>query len=179
RGRTLFDVIDGERKAVRGVGIAFDVTARKHAEEARLKALIDVSSNASWACDADGRVSEDSPSWRALTGQREEALRPRGWVGAVHPDERPAAEAAWRSAVSRRAPFDGEWRFVDASGETRHMRVRALPLVNDDDTVRGWVGVGEDITDRKRAELEAERANERAREANAVLAAICAARPSG
>ena len=179
RGRTLFDVIDGERKAVRGVGIAFDVTARKHAEEARLKALIDVSSNASWACDADGRVFEDSPSWRALTGQSEEALRTRGWVGAVHPDERPAAEAAWRSAVSRRAPFDGEWRFVDASGETRHMRVRALPLVNDDDTVRGWVGVGEDITDRKRAELEAERANERAREANALLDAIFAAAPIG
>src|SRR5690606_27982338 len=91
----------------------------------------------------------------------------------------PAAEAAWRSAVSRRAPFDGEWRFVDASGETRHMRVRALPLVNDDDTVRGWVGVGEDITDRKRAELEAERANERAREANALLDAIFAAAPIG
>src|SRR5690606_10594501 len=75
RGRTLVDVIDGRRRAVRGVGIAFDVTARKQAEEARLKALIDVSSNASWACDAEGRVFEDSPSWRALTGQSEEALR--------------------------------------------------------------------------------------------------------
>jgi len=179
RGRTLFDVIDGERRAVRGVGIAFDVTARKQAEEARLKALIDVSSNASWACDADGRVFEDSPSWRALTGQSEEALRSFGWVGAVHPDERAAAEAAWRSSVARKAPFDAEWRILDASGETRHMRVRALPLVNDDDTVRGWVGVGEDITDRKRAELEAERANERAREANALLDAIFAAAPIG
>src|SRR5690606_21741571 len=115
-------------------------------------------------CDAEGRVFEDSPSWRALTGQSEEALRSLGWVGAVHPDERAAAEAAWRATVARKAPFDAEWRIVDASGEIRHMRVRALPLVNDDDTVRGWVGVGEDITDRKRAELEAERANERARE---------------
>ena len=179
RGRTLFDVIDGRRRAVRGVGIAFDVTARKQAEEARLKALIDVSSNASWACDAEGRVFEDSPSWRALTGQSEEALRSLGWVGAVHPDERAAAEAAWRATVARKAPFDAEWRIVDASGEIRHMRVRALPLVNDDDTVRGWVGVGEDITDRKRAELEAERANERAREANALLDAIFAAAPIG
>lgn len=179
RGRTLFDVVDGKRRPVRGVGIAFDVTARKEAEEARLKALIDVSSNASWACDAEGRVFEDSPSWRALSGQSEEQLRTSGWLGAVHPDEREAAAAAWRTSIARAAPFDSEWRLLDAADETRHMRIRALPLVNDDDTIRGWVGVGEDITDRKRAELEAERANERAREANALLDAIFAAAPIG
>src|SRR5690606_30047081 len=95
------------------------------------------------------------------------------------PDERGDAAAAWREAVTRRTSYDGEWRVLDAAGDTRHMRIRALPLVNDDDTVRGWAGVGEDITDRKRAEFEAARASEREREANALLDAIFAAAPIG
>lgn len=179
RGRTLFDVVDGERRPVRGVGIAFDVTARKLAEEARVKALIEVSSHISWACSADGRVFEDSPSWRALSGQDETAWTQTGWLGAVHPEEREAATAAWVDSVARAAPFDAEWRVLDKNGSTRHMRVRALPLVNDDDTVRGWVGAGEDITARKHAELEASRAREREREADALLDAIFAAAPIG
>ena|GEM_PF-928891 len=179
RGRTLFGDHGGERRPVRAVGIAWDVTARKAAEEDRLKALIDVSSHHAWACDADGRQFEDSPAWRVLTGQSEYVWRRAGWVGAVHPEERCEAAAAWREAVTRRTSYDGEWRVLDAAGDTRHMRIRALPLVNDDDTVRGWAGVGEDITDRKRAELEAARASEREREANALLDAIFAAAPIG
>ena len=179
RGRTLFDGEGAERRPVRAVGIAWDVTARKKAEEDRLKALIDVSSHRAWACDADGRQFEDSPAWRALTGQSEYVWRRTGWIGAVHSDERREAAAAWREAVTRRTSYNGEWRVIDASGETRHMRIRALPLVNDDDTVRGWAGVGEDITDRKRAELAAARASEREREANALLDAIFAAAPIG
>src|SRR5690606_33407940 len=117
--------------------------------------------------------------WRALTGQSPYVWKRTGWVGAVHPHERGAAAAAWREAVTRRTSYDGEWRMVDAAGNTRHMRIRAIPLVNDDDTVRGWAGVGEDVTDRKRAEYEAARASEREREANALLDAIFAAAPIG
>src|SRR5690606_7082712 len=179
RGRTLFEEEGGVRRPVRAVGIACDVTARKQAEEARLKGLIDVSSHRSWACDADGRQFEDSSSWRALTGQSPYVWKRTGWVGAVHPHDRGAAAAAWREAVTRRTSYEGEWRMVDSAGDTRHMRIRAIPLVNDDDTVRGWAGVGEDITDRKRAELEAARASEREREANALLDAIFAAAPIG
>ena len=179
RGRTLFDDYAGERRPVRATGIACDVTARKQAEEARLKALIDVSSHRSWLCDADGRQFEDSAAWRSLTGQSPYVWKRTGWLGAVHPQERGRASAAWREAVTRRTSYDGEWRVLDASGDTRHMRIRAIPLVNDDDTVRGWAGIGEDITDTKRAELEAERASEREREANALLDAIFAAAPIG
>src|SRR5690606_26338558 len=131
RGRTLFEELDGVRRPVRAVGIACDVTARKQAEEARLKGLIDVSSHRSWACDADGRQFEDSSSWRALTGQSPYVLKRTGWVGAVHAHDRGAAAAAWPEAVTRRA------------------------------------------------ELEAARASEREREANALLDAIFAAAPIG
>src|SRR5690606_31763750 len=105
--------------------------------------------------------------------------RRTGWIGAVHSDERREAAAAWREAVTRRTSYNGEWRVIDASGETRHMRIRALPLVNDDDTVRGWAGGGEDIQDRKRAELAGARGSEREREGTAMLDAIFAAAPIG
>src|SRR5690606_20368270 len=78
-----------------------------------------------------------------------------------------------------KTPLDGEWRMLDKAGDVRVLRVRAIPLVHDDESVRGWVGAGEDITERRRVELEAARASEREREANALLDAIFAAAPIG
>ena len=179
RGRTLFDTDGGERRPARAIGIAYDVTERKRAEEARLKAVLDVSSHRAWECDADGRQFEDAPAWRALTGQSAYVWKRTGWLGAVHPDDRSDAAGAFRKAVASGRSFEGEWRVVAAGGSTHYMHIRAIPLVNDDDTVRGWAGIGEDITERKRAEFAAASASEREREANALLDAIFAAAPIG
>ena len=179
KGKTLFEGEGRERRPVRAVGIALDITARKKVEEARLGTLIDVSSHIAWSCDSEGLGVEDSPSWRAFSGQTEEDWKRAGWLAAVHPDDRDSAHAAWEESVRRKSPFDEELRVRHARDEWHWARVRAVPLLNDDDSVRSWVGVCEDITDRKHAELDAARANEREREANALLDAIFAAAPIG
>ncbi|MEG1054141.1 MAG: hypothetical protein RSF79_19145, partial [Janthinobacterium sp.] len=41
-----------------------------------------------WSTKTFGQFDADQPSWRAFTGQTEAELLGRGWVNALHPDDR-------------------------------------------------------------------------------------------
>jgi signal transduction histidine kinase len=60
----------------------------------------------------------------------------------------------WRRAVSERTPVETEYRVRHATGGWRWMAVRALPVLKSDGSVREWVGMNIDITERKKAEEE-------------------------
>jgi two-component system, chemotaxis family, CheB/CheR fusion protein len=158
----------GPHDRVDGVVINFiDITALKRGEEAlrqseeRYRALIDASAQMVWTTDADGRVVEDSPSWRAFTGQNTEQWLGSGWLDAVHPNDRERAAGVWAQSVADGASVDTQWRIRRDDGSWRLTHVRAVPLRNADSTVRGWVGMNTDITER----AEAERATRVARDA--------------
>ena len=71
---------------------------------------------------------------------------------AVHPDDLPAAIAAWRRAVDTREPFEIEQRLRRADGIYRWFHVHALPLKDAQDRVARWYVLETDIDDRKQAE---------------------------
>ena len=41
-----------------------------------------------WRTKTFGQFDADQPSWRAFTGQNEKELMGRGWINALHPDDR-------------------------------------------------------------------------------------------
>ena len=130
------------------------IEAALRESEERFRALIDASAQAVWTTDAVGIVVEDSPSWRAFTGQTLDEWLGRGWLDAVHPEDRESACNQWQEAVASRTPVNTEFRLRHASGGWRWTTMRAVPLVNPDRSVRGWVGMNIDITERKEAEEE-------------------------
>lgn len=160
-----------------------DVTERREAErrlqrsEERYRALVTATSQMVWTTDPDGRVVEDSPTWRAFTGQTYEQWRGRGWLDALHPDDREPAALAWGRAVGAKAMYAGEYRVRRHDGEYRWTAVRGVPVLNGDGTVREWVGTNTDVTDLKRAEeAAAERSRLTALRAD-VSTALAAAQP--
>jgi PAS domain S-box-containing protein len=123
--------------------------------EARFRAAVAAMNGVLWTNNAAGEMEDEQPSWAALTGQTYEAYRGLGWAKAIHPDDaRPTVEA-WKQAVHLRRPFDWEHRVRRRDGQWRRFAVRAVPVLNDDGSVREWVGVHTDITDRRRAEERA------------------------
>lgn len=126
--------------------------------ETRFRALVDASAQIVWTTEPDGLVVEDSPSWRAFTGQTYEQWRGWGWLDAFHPDDRDRVEELWREAVATKTPVNTEYRLRHVSGTWRWTAARAVPLLTSDGVVRGWVGMNIDITDRKQAELELQQA---------------------
>ena len=108
-----------------------------------------------WKAGADGAVSEDSPSWRAFTGQSLAEFVGEGWLNAVHPEDRAAAQASWREAVRAGSIHSVEYRLRHVSGDWRWTAARGHPLLAPDGAVLGWIGLNVDITAMKTAELAA------------------------
>ena len=138
--------------------LAQEVSDRKEAEialrasEERFRALIDTSAQIVWQTDKNGEAVEDSPSWRAFTGQTYERWLGWGRLDAIHPDDRVRIEVIWRKAIERKTPVQSEYRIAHKSGEWRWTAMRAVPLIDEDDGVREWVGMNTDITQRKHSE---------------------------
>ena len=143
-----------------GCGRVFrDVTERRwdeqrvHQSEERYRALVTASAQIVWATDPRGEVVEDSPSWRAFTGQTYDQWKGWGWVDAVHPDDREQTAAAWRKAVENKSVYAVEYRLRRHDGEFRWTAARSVPVLNADGSIREWVGPNTDVTELKRADM--------------------------
>ena len=136
-------------------GMNIDIDARKETEaalresEERFRGLVEGFGQFSWEASADGLIVADSPCWRAFTGQRLDEWLGRGWVNAIHADDRQLTEAKWQRAVATRTAVDHEYRLWHApSASWRWSNVRAVPITNADGSIRKWSGMNIDVTDR-------------------------------
>ena len=135
-----------------------DVSTQKGAEqkliesEERLRMATSAVSDVVWTNSADGQMQGEQVSWGEFTGQSRAEYEGRGWAKAVHPDDVQQTIDAWNSAVAGNRAFSCEHRVCRYDGQWRLCSVRALPVKNPDGTIREWVGVHADITERKRDE---------------------------
>jgi PAS domain S-box-containing protein len=160
-------VFRNARGEVDGVfAAARDITERKHAEEAlhrsesRYRSLVTATAQIVWTTDRNGQVTDDMPMWREYTGTTWKEIAGAGWLSSLHPDDRDHTEQVWAKAWRNRERYDTEYRIRRRDGEYRTFSVRGVPVLENDDTVREWVGTCTDITERKLAEEQVRRLNE-------------------
>ena len=146
---------DGSNK----VAIVFnDITERTATEKAlqesdeRYRAASSAVSDVVWTNNADGLMVGEQRGWAHFTGQSREEYKGYGWSNAVHPEDAQPTIDAWSRAVAEKRRFVFEHRIRRRDGEWRLCSIRAVPILNVDRTIREWVGVHADITDRKRDE---------------------------
>ncbi|MBC7602470.1 MAG: PAS domain-containing protein, partial [Ramlibacter sp.] len=104
-----------------------------------------------WTNSAEGFMNGEQPGWAALTGQTQAEYSGFGWANAVHPDDAQPTMDAWTSAVADRSLFILEHRVRRRDGAWRRFAIRAVPVVDQDEGLREWVGVHIDITDQAAA----------------------------
>ena len=120
------------------------------ARDKRFRALVEDSSNLLWSANAAGEIVEDSPSWRAFTGLSFDAFKGVGWLSAIHPDDQERVMSVVTSTVRAGRGADVEFRLRKADGSWRWIGEQIRPVRGPDGVVAEWVGMGLDITDRKR-----------------------------
>ena len=151
-------VRDATGRLLYTVAVIQDITARHQYEEElessehRFRSLVSATAQVVWRANADGFVVEDSPTWRAYTGQTFEEFKGRGWMDAVHPDDCERVRADVLAAVQGREPFESEYRLRRPDGSWAWTVARGTPVLDADGAIREWIGTNTDITDRKRAD---------------------------
>jgi PAS domain S-box-containing protein len=137
-----------------------DITERIIAEKAlrereqRFRSLVMATSQTVWSTTPDGRVLEDSPTWRAITGQSYEEWKEYGWLDAVHPDDRERTRQVWLECTASGSVYEVDYRLRQRDGSYRWMAVKGVPLADADGSVREWIGANKDIHEMVTAQAE-------------------------
>ncbi len=127
------------------------------ASETRFRTLVAHAPVAIVESDAGGGLTFVNEQWTALTGQGFDDALGRGWLAAVHADDRSELEAAWGRAAEDGEPFARSFRIRSRGGDVRWAEGRARRLDTPGDGPGGLLGTVIDVTEREQAARERER----------------------
>jgi PAS domain S-box-containing protein len=121
-------------------------------EEARYRTLVTATAQIVWSTDADGTPRGGYNGMREIMGiTHEESLRGDA-VERLHPEDLPRFREKWAHALATKTLYDVELRVRTKEGTYRWFAMRGVPVLNEDGSVREWIGTSTDIDERKRSE---------------------------
>jgi PAS domain S-box-containing protein len=94
--------------------------------EDRFRAAASASSDLLWITTPDGRVLEASPTLQAFTGQTLADALGRGWLSAIHPDDREQLDMTRIQTLTTGQVYEVECRICRVDGVYRLVLVRGV-----------------------------------------------------
>ena len=156
----VFPVKDPESGQTVGLGtVTRDIREHKKAEaalrasESRYRLLTELSPQALWTADGDGRVLYANRRFLDYAGKQALPRDPQEYLNLYHEEDRQPSLAAWMHSVTTGEDFAIDVRLVRAAdGAARWWHLRALPLRDEEGAIERWLGVGSDVHETRMAE---------------------------
>jgi two-component system, cell cycle sensor histidine kinase and response regulator CckA len=101
--------------------------------------------------DSDGCINYINPHCEKIFRLSAVEMLGQGWMRAVHPDDREIKGKIWLETVAARRSCSQEYRLLAPMGQTVLIRTQASPIMDHAGNCLGYVGVVEDITERRQA----------------------------
>ena len=102
--------------------------------------------------DAQGFVTFVNEKWCEIGGMTPEEAMGTGWLTVLHPEDRAHIAAKWKAFTEHQSTFNTEYRYQHPDGVTVFCCVHALPELDADGKMVGYIGCVMDITERQHAE---------------------------
>ncbi|MDJ0618722.1 MAG: PAS domain S-box protein [Calothrix sp. MO_192.B10] len=131
---------------------------RQRAEEAlrqseeRFRSLSASAPIGIYQTNADGICIYTNDLWQEISGLTLAESLGDAWVKGIHPDDREMVVAAWERFLKNGDEFSLEFRFLTPQGDVRWVFGRATAMQSEGGKIIGYVGVNEDISQRKQAQ---------------------------
>jgi PAS domain S-box-containing protein len=127
--------------------------AFKRKSQERYRHLLDSLPQCIWAADAAGKVTFWNRLGLTYCGLEPTAVHEESFWDCLHPEDRDEARSTWEAGLRSGIPFERQVRIRRAAdGSYRWHIARAVPEVEGDGTIVGWIASAADIDDQKRAE---------------------------
>jgi PAS domain S-box-containing protein len=134
---------------------------RGMADLSQIRAVVDCLPQLAWSCRPDGYCDYLSRPWVEFTGTPEAEHQGRGWLEAVHPDDRDRVRSVWDGFVSGIADYDVDYRLRRHDGAYRWFKTRGYLGKDQSGAPVRVFGATVDIDDQKRAEEQLRETQER------------------
>src|SRR5688572_13095055 len=102
--------------------------------------------------DAKGDCTYVNERWCQFAGLTPDQALGKGWVSAIHPEDRDRVFAEWYDAAAGKREFVSEYRFRAPQGHVTWVEGRSSALRDADGAVTGYLGTLTDITERRYAQ---------------------------
>lgn len=171
RGET---VVNEQGEVIKFFGTTMDITPRKLAEvavqksEERFREIAGTVSQFFFVrCANSGNYLYVSPAYKTIWGRTCESLyqNPQSWIETVHPDDRQLLEASLIQQFQGN-PVKREYRIIRPDGQERWIAADILLVRDKTGQPQRFVGLAEDITERKQTQVQLQQAKEAADAAN-------------
>jgi PAS domain S-box-containing protein len=135
-----------------------DITEQKMAEEAlrsseeRFRVISEDSPLGIYVADPKGDYVYINQAYQQISGLELPEAVGQGWLSAIYAEDRSWVNEEWYKASRSQEMFQGVYRFQRKNQEVVWTSVKAGPIRNQQEVI-GYVGLVEDITERRSAEL--------------------------
>ena len=156
--------VDASGEIIGVIGVGQDVSAITIARLEYQRVAMDLtnlinSANAPiFGIDTGGLVNEWNEKAAQITGYTKREVLGKVWVSFVAKDSKDTVQAVLNDALSGISTSNFELRMDSKTGDLIDVLLIATPRRGDKDRVCGVIGVGQDITERKRGEAELQKA---------------------
>ena len=157
---------DEEGRAIRMIGLNFDVTKRRRAEEsvreseARFRNLADSAPALMWVSRPGGIREFVNRAYVEFTGLDYDGALTLDWRTRLFPEDLPGILKAQVQGEASRKPFSLEGRYRRSDGEWRWLKSFSQPRFDPSGAFVGFIGIAFDTTEAKQAEAKLTGVNE-------------------
>ncbi|QIR40680.1 PAS domain S-box protein [Tolypothrix sp. PCC 7910] len=119
--------------------------------EQRYQTIATISPVGIYRTDASGNCHYVNEQWCNMTGMTQNQAVGRGWIAALHPEDRERVQTEWLQSVDQNQPFRSEYRYKRPDGSEIWVFGQAVTERNETGEIIAYVGTVTDISEQQAA----------------------------